>query len=116
MLEIFLTFSEEFGVFEAHFLIKIFIVKKTCIFPSHSNQLSSLPLELIDWFLYKEKIGFKLIKIPLCEAKMSVLRAGSRASATSKTETFVTIVKEWKLSKIVTNSSILDVTVALDPV
>ena len=36
--------------------------------------------------------------------------------ATSKMEIFVTIVKEWKLSKIVINSSILDVTVVLDPV
>ena len=71
---------------------------------------------MVDWFLYKEKIGFKLIKIQLCEAKMSVMRAGSKAPATSRIEIFVTIVKEWKLSKIVTNSSILDVTVALDPV
>ena len=29
-------------------------------------------------------------------------------------EIFVTIVKEWKLSKIVTNSSILDVSEVLD--
>ena len=31
-LEIFLTFSEGFGVFEAHFLIKIFLLKKTRVF------------------------------------------------------------------------------------
>ena len=29
-LEIFLTFSEVFWVFEAHFLIKMFLLKKTC--------------------------------------------------------------------------------------
>ena len=45
---------------------------------------------------------------------MSVLKVGSRTPATSKMEIFMTIVKEWKLS-IVTNSSILDVAVALDP-
>ena len=38
---------------------------------------------------------------------------GSKTSATSKTEILVTIVKEWKLSKIFTNSSILDVAIAL---
>ena len=38
---------------------------------------------------------------------------GSKTSATSKTEILVTIVKEWKLSKIFTNSSILDVAMAL---
>ena len=47
---------------------------------------------------------------------MSVIRVGLRTLATSEMEIFVTIVKEWKLSKIVTNSSILDVTVVLDPV
>ena len=47
---------------------------------------------------------------------MSVMRAGSRTLATSKMEVFLAIVKEWKLSKIVANSSILDVTVVLDPV
>ena len=36
--------------------------------------------------------------------------------AKSKTELFVAIVKEWKLSKIVTKGSILDVAVVLDPV
>ena len=29
--EIFLTFSEAFGVFEAHFLLKIFLKKKKCV-------------------------------------------------------------------------------------
>ena len=49
---------------------------------------------------------------------MSVMRVGSRTPATSKVEIFVTIVKEWKLSRTVTNSSILDVTVVvvIDPV
>ena len=44
------------------------------------------------------------------------MRVTSKVPATSKMEIFLTIVKEWKLSKIVTNSSILDVTVVLDPV
>ena len=47
---------------------------------------------------------------------MSVIIVGSRKPAASKVEIFVTIVKEWKLSKIVTNISILDVTMVLDPV
>ena len=47
---------------------------------------------------------------------MYVMRVGSRTPATSKMEIFVTIVKEWKLSKIDTNSSVLDVTMVLDPV
>ena len=47
---------------------------------------------------------------------MSLMRVGSRTPAASKMEIFVTIGKEWKLSKIVTNSSILDVTEVLDPV
>ena len=45
---------------------------------------------------------------------MSVIRVGLRTLATSEMKIFVTIVKEWKLSKIVTNSSILDVTVVID--
>ena len=45
---------------------------------------------------------------------MSVMRFGLRAPATSKMEIFVKIVKEWKLSKIVTNRSILDVSELLD--
>ena len=64
------------------------------IIPSHSNQPSSLPLELIDRFLYEAKIDFKLIKIQLCKAKMSVMRVGSRTSATSKLEFFVAIIKK----------------------
>ena len=72
-----------------------------------------MPLELIDRFLYKEEIGFKPIKMQLCEAKMSVMIVESKMSAKSKMEILVTIVKEWKLSKIFTNSSILDVAMAL---
>ena len=45
---------------------------------------------------------------------MSVTRVGSRTPATYKMEIFVTIVKEWKLSKIVTDSSIFDVSEVLD--
>ena len=44
------------------------------------------------------------------------MRVGSRTPATSKIEIFVTIVKEWKLSKIVINSSILDVSEVVNPV
>ena len=44
---------------------------------------------------------FKLIKIKLCQVKISVMRVGSSAPATSKMGIFVTIVKKWKLSKIV---------------
>ena len=47
---------------------------------------------------------------------MSVIIVGSRTPVASKMEIFVTIIKEWKLSKIVTNISILDVTIVLDPV
>ena len=47
---------------------------------------------------------------------MFVMRVGSKTPATSKIEIFVTIVRERKLSKIVSNSSILDVTVVPDPV
>ena len=81
------------------------------IIPSHSNQPSSLPLELIDRFLYEAKIDFKLIKIQLCKAKMSVMRVGSRAPATSKMEFFVTIIKKQNLLNTVPKSSILDVTI-----
>ena len=100
-------------LYQVHsFFLKLSEIK---IFPSHSNQPSSLLLELIDRFLDKGKVGFKLIKIQLREVKMSVMRGGSRTPATFKM-IFVAIVKEWKLSKIVTNSSILDVTVVQDPV
>ena len=50
----------------------------------HYNCLSDfyiMGLELLDWFLYDGKIGFKLIKlikIQLCETKMSVTKTGSR--------------------------------------
>ena len=70
---------------------------------------------MIEPFPYNEKFGFKLIKIQLYTAKMSVVRVGSRTPATSKM-IFLVIVKEWKLSIIVTNSSVLDVTMVLDTV
>ena len=47
---------------------------------------------------------------------MSVIGVGLRTLATSEKEIFVTIVKEWNLSKVVTISSILDVAMVLDPV
>ena len=47
---------------------------------------------------------------------MPVMRVGLRTPARSKMELFVAIVTEWKLSEIVLKSSILDVTVVLDPV
>ena len=71
---------------------------------SHSNQPSSVSLKLIDWFL---------IKIQPCEDRISVIRFESRMPATSKMEIFVTIFKDWKLPKIVTDSFISDVTVVL---
>ena len=42
-----------------------------------------------------------MIKIKLCEAKMSVMRARLRTLAASTMEVFVKIFKEWKLSKTV---------------
>ena len=72
-------------------ILKLFEIN---IIPSQSNQASSLHLELIDRFPYGAKIGFKLIKIKLCKAKMSVMRVGSRTSATSKLEFFVAIIKK----------------------
>ena len=75
-----------------------------------------MPIELIDRFLYEGKIGFTLIKIQLCEVKVFLMRIGPKTPATSKLGIFMTIVKEWKLSKIVINSSILDATLVLDPV
>ena len=80
------------------------------IIPSHSNQPSSFPLELIDRFLYEAKIDFKLTKIQLCKAKMSVMRIGSRTPATSKMEFFAAIIKKQKLLNTALKSSILDVT------
>ena len=71
--------------------VKLFEIN---IIPSHSNHPSSLPLELIDRSLYEVKIGFKLIKIQLCKAKMSVMRVVSRRPATSKMEFFVAIIKK----------------------
>lgn len=63
------------------------------MYPSHSNQSSSLQLELIEQFLYEGKIGSKSIEIQLWDAKMNVMRVKSRLPATSKIELFVTIVK-----------------------
>ena len=87
-------------------LILLNYLKKN-MYPSHSNQSSSLQLELIEQFLYEGKIGCKSIEIQLWDAKMSVMRVRSRLPATSKIELFVTIAKGWKPSKIVTKSSIL---------
>ena len=64
------------------------------IFPSHSKQPYSVPLELIDRLLCKRKIDFKLIKIQLCEAKISVMGVESRTPATSKVQIFVSIQKQ----------------------
>ena len=47
---------------------------------------------------------------------MSVMRVGLGTSATSQTEIFMTIIKEWKLSRAVKNRSILHTTVVLDPI
>ena len=77
------------------------------MYPSHSNQSSSLQLELIEQFLYEGKIGSKSIEIQLWDAKMNVMRVKSRLPATSKIALLVTIVKGWKPSKIVTKGSIL---------
>ena len=49
-------------------------------------------------------------------AKMPVMTVGLRTPTTSTIELFVTIVAEWKLSKIVLKSSTLDFTVVLDHV
>ena len=43
------------------------------------------------------------------------IRDGSRATATSKTESFVVVVNGWKPLTIITKRSILDVAAALDP-
>ena len=80
------------------------------IIASHSNEPSSLLLELIDRFLYEAKINFKLIKIQLCKAKTPIMRIGSRKPATSKMEFFVAIIKKWKLLNTAAKSSVLDVT------
>ena len=82
------------------------------MFPCRSNQ-PSLLLELIDQFLYERKIGFKLIKTQLCEAKISVMRFGLRAPTKVMIELFLRIVKEWILSEMVTKNSYLDVTAVL---
>ena len=45
-------------------------------------------------FYIKGKLASNFIKIQFCEAKISVMRVGSRRPATFKIEIFVTIVKE----------------------
>ena len=62
-------------------------------FPAHSNQPSSFPLDLIEQFLYKWKIAFKLIKTKLYKAKISVMKVRSRTPAASKMKIFVTTVE-----------------------
>ena len=47
--------------------------------------------------------------------KKLVIRVGSRAAATSKTERFVIIVNGWKPLTIFTKHSILEFATALDP-
>ena len=64
------------------------------IIPSYSNHPYSLPLELIDRFLYVAKIDFELIKIQLCKARMSVMKVGYRTPATYKMEDVVTVIKK----------------------
>ena len=59
---------------------------------------------------YIAKIDFKLIKIQLCKAKMSVMRVVSRTPTAPKMEFLVTIIKKQKLLNAVPKSSILDVT------
>ena len=56
----------------------------------------------------------KWVKLQSSKAKVSLIRVGSRTPASSKMEIFLAIVKEVKLSKVVRNSSILNVPVVLD--
>ena len=73
-------FNQKLTLYQVHScFLKLFRIN---ILLSHSNDSSCFPLELIDQFLYETKIGFKLIKIQLCEAKIFVMRVGSRAPAT----------------------------------
>ena len=70
---IFNQFDEKLTLHQVHScFLKLFEIN---IIPSHSNQPSSFPLELIDRFLYEAKIYFSLIKIQLYKAKMSVIRS-----------------------------------------
>ena len=46
---------------------------------------------------------------------LDIIRGGSRAAATSKMESFVTIVNGFQHTTIITRHSILDVAAALDP-
>ena len=39
------------------------------VFTSCCNHSSSLPFKLIDWFLFEENIGLKLIKDPVLQGK-----------------------------------------------
>ena len=59
---------------------------------------------------------FKLIKIHLCETKMSIMRVGSRTPATSKIIDNCDSCYRMEAVKIVLKSSILDIAVVLDPV
>ena len=47
---------------------------------------------------------------------MCVIRVRCRRPAASKMELFETIVAKWKQSRVLTKSTISDVTVVLDPV
>ena len=49
-----------------------------------------------------------------CTVTIFTIRGGSRAAATSKMESFVIIVNDWKPLTIITKNSILDVATALD--
>ena len=51
----------------------------------------------------------------LANHTLSLCRGGSRTAATSKMEDFVIIVNGWKPLTIITKTSILDVSVVLDP-
>ena len=95
-----------------------------CAIPPENQSQSQIPRDWlhqpaaplatrIDWQI-KEKITFKLFQIQLCEVKTSVMKIGWKTPATSKMEIFVATAEERQLSKIVTNSSVFDVTVVLD--
>ena len=54
-LEIFLTFSQVFRVFEAHFLIKIFLIKKTCNVQIMNGFLQTKDSSILDKLLLAPK-------------------------------------------------------------
>ena len=80
----FITLSRSnFSQFSSYF--------KSICFHLICNQLFSLPLKLIDRFLYVGKISFRLIKITLCEAQMLVvmgLECGNLSSEFVMTQIF----------------------------